>query len=115
MGHDDSLDVIAFAKGVVSGGHGDAGHPGVIVLEHSVPQPHPLVGDHPAQLRGVAGGEEGVGQVDELSRLAAAQALLGPGEGAVHGMVPGHQNVARLNVIRSISYQGSMGAGGASC
>ena len=74
----------------------DSRHSRVKVFKSSVAQPHPLVGNHPTQLGGVAGRQEGVGQVDELSRLATAQALLGPGEGAVDGVISGHQDVAGL-------------------
>ena len=112
---DHTFDWFSFAKCVMPGWHGHSCQSWVKVLKNSISQPHPLVGNHLAELWRVSGCQEGVREVDELSRVSAAQRLLGPGEGAVHGMVPGHQNVARLNVIRSISYQATMGAGGASC
>ena len=74
----------------------DSRHSWVKVFKSAVSQPHPLVGNHPAQLGGVGGGQEGVGKVDKLSRLAAAQALLGPGEGSVDRVISSHQNVAGL-------------------
>ena len=78
------------------GRDGDSRHSWVKVFKSSVSQPHPLVGNHPPQLGGVGRGQEGVGKVDELSWLTAALALLGPGEGAVDGVISGHQDVSGL-------------------
>ena len=96
VAHHHALDGVAAAEGVVAGGDGHGGHARVEVLEDSVSEAHPLVGDHLAELRGVGGREEGVGQVDELAGVAAAERLLGPGEAAVHRVVPANKDIPSL-------------------
>ena len=70
--------------------------PRVEVVKDAVAEAHPLVGDHLAELRGVGGREEGVGKVHELAGVSAAERLLGPGEAAVHRVVPANKDVPSL-------------------
>jgi hypothetical protein len=72
--------------------------PWIIILEYAISESHPLVGHHVAQLGGVGGRQEGVGQVEKVPRGATPTALLGPGERPFHRVVFANQEVTSLDI-----------------